>query len=79
MSRLLSLLTTPSNGRAALELTPAEMLHDLRALRRRHAAIAELIAALEEAGAAGCDLTGVWCETCPLEKPGGRRRLRAVA
>ena len=79
MSRLVPLLVSRSTNVAFEQLSPAELLHDLRALRRRHAAIGQLIAALEEARAAGCDLAGVWCEACPLERPDRMQAKRPQA
>jgi hypothetical protein len=50
------------------------MLDELRSLRRRHVAVARLIAAFEAARAAGCDFSLVGCAGCEYAPPRLRRR-----
>lgn len=54
--------------------SPLEMLDELRSLRRRHVAVARLIAAFEAARAAGCDFSLVGCAGCEYAPPRLRRR-----
>jgi hypothetical protein len=46
------------------DLTPGQVLRLLQALRLRHAAVVALIAALEGARDAGCDLSYMQCLGC---------------
>jgi len=55
-------------------MTSPEVLEELRALRRRHAAVAALIGAFERARAAGCDFSLVGCAGCEYAPPRLRRR-----
>jgi hypothetical protein len=58
-------------------LSAGDAARAVRALRKRHEAVCGLIAALEAARAAGCDLRFFQCLGCDLLHAAGAARRRA--